>query len=109
MMADTMAHFFLDSPTGAVNTGTPVNFVNVAPGSVVQVGVWGARVGNQVLLPSTNNGTIAVVDDTGDTAPDGTIRHIKVRGIADGNVMLEARLGAGGAVWAFTQVKVGKA
>ena len=44
----------------------------------------------------------------GQQHPDGMIRNIGVKGIREGNVMLEARLGPGGPVWAFTQVVVGK-
>jgi hypothetical protein len=99
-----MAHFFVEG------SGTsPTNFVYVKVGRTVQVGVWGANVNGQFLLPSINNPATAVVTSKGTNSADGMIRYIAVKGVSEGNVMLEARLGAGGPVWAFTQVVVGKA
>src|SRR6266700_419006 len=97
-----MAHFFYES------RGTsPTKFVNVKVGSAVQVGVWSANINGTFLIPSTNDPSIARVTSRGTNGADGMIHYIAVQGVREGNVMLEARLGERGPVWAFTQVVVG--
>jgi hypothetical protein len=97
-----MAHFF--------QTGTsPVNYVNVGVGQTVQVGCWGASIGGTFLTVACNDPSVAAVVGSGEKTSDGTIRGIIVKGMRKGNVMLEGRLGAAGAVWAFTQVVVADA
>jgi hypothetical protein len=100
-----MAHFFYDNGVGS----TPANLMQVAVGQSIKVGVWGAQISGQFLIPSANDPSIAVVTSKGTNTADGMIRNISVQGVREGNVMLEARLGPGGPVWAFTQVVVGKA
>jgi hypothetical protein len=96
-----MAHFFNNAAT------TPTNFVNVGLGQTVQVGCWGAKINGTFLSVACNDSSVASVVAPGTQTPDGMIRGIGVKGLRAGNVMLEGRLGAGGPVWAFTQIVVG--
>ncbi|HET7545618.1 MAG TPA: hypothetical protein VFK05_37380 [Polyangiaceae bacterium] len=80
----------------------------MAIGQTTKVGVWGAQINGQFLIPSTNDPSVAVVTSKGSGGADGMIHNISVQGVREGNVMLEARLGPGGPVWAVTQVVVGK-
>jgi hypothetical protein len=98
-----MAHFFIEG-----GAQTPTNIVRVGVGKAVQVAVWGANVNGQFLTPNCNDSSIAAVTSKGTNAATGMIRNIVVNGRREGNVMLEARLGPSGPVWAFTQVVVSK-
>src|SRR5437660_9738723 len=99
-----MAHFFYDNGRGTM----PATFIHVGVESTVQVGVWGANINGTFLVPSTNYPNVATLSSKGTNTADGMIRSIAVKGVSEGNVMLEARLGERGPVWAFTQVVVGK-
>jgi hypothetical protein len=99
-----VAHFFIDS---AGQGGTAkVDFVYVAPGATVEVGIWGATVSGQCLTPTINDSSVAKIESKGAQGADGMLRHVKIKGVRLGNVMLEARLGANGSVWAYTQLVV---
>lgn len=88
-------HFFQDGSGPA-----PLNFFNVRVDEVVQVGIWGARVGERWATPSINDPSVAKIVGAPPTKlPDGTLRKVTIKAIREGNVMLEAKVGD--AVWAF--------
>lgn len=100
-----MAHFFID---GSASNTAPATSVALASDKTVQVGVWGAKINGQFLIPSCNDASVATVTSPGTSTADGMIRGIMVKAVGVGTVMLEARLGPGGPVWAYTQVTVTK-
>ena len=97
-----MAYFFLDVGSGQAK----VDFVQVPVGKSVKIGVAGAKVNGEWVIPRANNPAVAVVSGHGVKGPDGTLRGLLLEGLREGNAMVEARLGANGQVAGFTQAVV---
>jgi hypothetical protein len=106
-----MAHFFLDSgsPHARPNT-SKVDFIHMSTGQAIRVGMWGANVQGQYLTVSTNDPSMARVQNqlanTTTIDSDGNLRNVSVLGLRSGSAMLEARLGPGGPVWGYTQLVI---
>jgi len=105
LLLAVMAYFFLDTGSGTAK----VDFIQVAPGKSVKIGVSEAKVSGQWLIARANNPSVAVVTGHGTKGGDGTLRGLLLEGLREGNVMVEARLVENGQVFGFAQAVVSNA
>lgn len=80
--------------------------LSVSKGRYTEIALWGGGPNGETLVVAPNAvGTVEVVEYAGPERASDT-RVFQVNGKSNGNVMVEARLGRGGPVWAYFQAVV---
>jgi hypothetical protein len=96
-----MAHFL------NLRTRQPYGILTLAVGDSEEVGLWGGGPNGEDLVIKPNDPSIATVSTkTLVFTSDRQVRRFTLRAQRTGNVMVEARLGYGGPVWAYMQLAV---
>jgi hypothetical protein len=102
-----MSHFFIDEGAAA-QAMAPASTTIIPVGGSRTLGLWGARVGGELLVPESSNDTIAYVapDPFGRSIPtysvnqNGHLRNINVIARRAGSAEIVARLPSNRSIWA---------
>ncbi|MBL8210180.1 MAG: hypothetical protein JNK87_05690 [Bryobacterales bacterium] len=108
-----MAHFFIDEGQTAQSMA-PAAAISLSTGGTRRLGLWGARVGSELLVAESADDTIVYVarDPFGRSIPvysvdmNGHLRGIPVIARHEGSAEIIARLGSNNSTWARIAVTV---
>jgi hypothetical protein len=90
-----------------LRTRRAYGILTLAPGSSEEVGLWGGGPNGEDLIIKPNDPSIATISKKSLTfSSDPHVRRFTLHAQRIGNVMIEARLGEGGPVWAYMQLAV---
>ena len=109
-----MAHFFIDEGASAA-TMPPTAEATARTGGVRSLGLWGGRVGREMLVPQSEDDSIAYVAQdpfgrsnvpTWSSDGNGHLHGISIIGRREGTTDIVAKLPSNGSVWARIHVRV---
>ncbi len=109
-----MAHFFVEEGATAQSM-TPAAATALRAGEARRLGLWGARVGSELLAPeSTDDSVVYVARDpfgrasvpTYSVDSNGHLRGISIIGRREGSAEIVARLGSNNSEWARITIRV---
>jgi hypothetical protein len=108
-----MAHFFIDEGATSRTMASAASTI-IGTGASRRFGLWGARVGSELLVPESTNDSVAYVaqDPFGRSSvptysvdQDGHLRGVTVIARSEGNAEIVARLPSNQSIWARIAVR----